>query len=80
MNKVHRRFWSKNDQGKTPRVGETSSSERAISFIKFQASGKSICSRNLNTQQKFKYTVETTYLSFPQTNFPGKCANNLLEF
>jgi hypothetical protein len=52
MNKVHRKFWSKNDPGKTPRVGETCSSERAASFIKFQASGNYICSRKLNTQQR----------------------------
>jgi hypothetical protein len=52
MNKVHMKFWSKNDPGKTPRVGETCSSERAASFIKFQASGNYICSRKLNTQQR----------------------------
>jgi hypothetical protein len=36
MNTVHRKFWSKNDPGKTPRVGETCSSERAASFINFK--------------------------------------------
>jgi hypothetical protein len=52
MNKVHMKFWSKNDPGKTPKVGETCSSERATSFIKFQASENYICSRKLNTQQR----------------------------
>jgi hypothetical protein len=52
MNKVHMKFWSKNDPEKTPRVGETCSSEREASFIKYQAYGNYICSIKLNTQDR----------------------------